>query len=245
MSVYNPYKEILMIEAIDSYKGIPLFTKSKVKEDDKRNYNTRYLQLIHEQVFDPRFINWHIAHICITIDEERSSNDYTKAFKKVFENCLYILKRENSKEDFNDNELGVNDHKGEHFHAIVFFNPEVRSTASFRKRLLDLRKKRNKLFAPKFIRNFKIVDSKTKPFLSDGWLEQHDCWFHDLDERRTAEYSNKHINHVCIVENKLPQIFTWLSYIAKVETTTSKTERPFLVKNLLNGLHFQHAICTS
>lgn len=232
MSVTNYAKERLMLEEVSSYRGIPLFTKSKNKEEDKRKYNTSYLYQIHTQVFDTKFIDWEIAHICITIDDQRSTNDYTKAFKYVFEDCLYILKRENSSESFNDNELDIDDHKGEHLHLFVFYDPSVRSTASFRKRLLDLRKKRNKLFAPKFIRNFKIVDSKTAPFISESWLEQYDCWFESLEERRDAEYRNQPKSYVSISEDKLTKIFTWIAYVAKAETTTSKTQRPFLIRDL-------------
>lgn len=221
-----------MIEEISSYKGIPLFTKSKNKEEDNRKYNTSYLEKIYEQVFNTKLINWEIAHVCVTIDEARSINDYTKAFKYVFKDCLYILKRENSNESFNDNELGMDDNKGEHLHIYVFYNPTARSTSSFRKRLLDLRKKRNKLFAPKFIRNFKIIDSRTSPFISESWLEQYDCWFDSLAERRDAEERNKPRNSVCITKDKLIKIFTWVAYIAKAETATSKTQRPFLIKDL-------------
>ena len=209
------------------YKGVAL----NVGSSGGRSYRGEYLSLIYDVVMVEKYLGYSVCHVCITIDGGTPTNFYTRLFKGVFNGCVYILKRENSGGSFNDNAMGVADSKGEHLHLFVFFpGGGSISVASFSKRLKDLISKVNKnKYRPKRIRNFNIVDSRVKDWVDPDYLEKYDVWFDSLQERREFEGSKREI---VLKPDNQERVFRWVSYLAKNETATSKTQKALFVRDL-------------
>ena len=196
-----------------------------------RKYDREYLSLIYGLVMDEKYLGYSVCHICITIDADTGTNFYTRLFKKVFSGCVYVLKRENSAGSFNDNELGVGDSKGEHMHLFVLFPSGTSiSIESFTKRLKDLIVKvnRNK-YKPRRLRNFNVVNSKVRSWVDPSYLEKYDVWFNSLEERRE---STKLKRNIVLKPDNLGKVLRWMSYLAKKETVTSKTQKALFVRDL-------------
>lgn len=198
-----------------------------------RQYNKEYLSLIYDLVVGGGYFGWSVCHICITIDEGTETNFYTRHFKRVFDGCLYVLKRENSKGSFNENAFDVEDSKGEHLHLFVIFPGGSRSVSSFSKMLKDLIRRVNKnKYRSKRIRNFNIVNSRVKSWVAPEYLEKYDVWFDSLEERKK---STKVKREVVLGEANVGKVFRWMSYLAKRETATNNTQKPLLVKDLTSS----------
>ena len=209
------------------YRGLDL----NVGSSGSRSYREDYLSLIYDLVMGEKYLGYSLCHICITIDAATSTNFYTRLFKSTFAGCVYVLKREDSGGSFNDNAMGVTDSKGEHLHLFVLFpGGGSISIESFSKRLKDLIPKvnRNK-YKPRRIRNFNIVNSKVRGWVDPDYLEKYDVWFDSLQERKEFMGSKR---EVVLKPGNQERVFRWMSYLAKNETATSKTQKVLFVRDL-------------
>lgn len=212
-----------------SYKGMSLNANGNSMAGG-RSYVVEHLEILHSILTDDRYLGYSVCHVCVTIDPDESTNYYTKLFKSVFSGCIYILKRENAGGSFNDNELGIDDLKGEHFHLFVIFPSELGvSTESFSKRLKDLHRRINKKFKPRKMRNFNIVSSAVKGWVWSEYLEKYDVWFDSLGERNEFKGIKRSI---VLKPGNLDRVFRWASYLAKAETPTEKTQKVFFARDL-------------
>ena len=87
---------------------------------------------------------------------------------------------------------------------------------------------RNK-YKPRRLRNFNVVNSKVKGWVDPSYLEKYDVWFDSLEERRGSTKLKKNI---VLKPDNLGKVLRWMSYLAKKETVTSKTQKALFIRDL-------------